>query len=47
LLASEATNTRNADPLFADGEYRVGPGSPAIDSASPDLTFSPIVTGSS
>jgi hypothetical protein len=41
LLASEATNTRNADPLFADGEYRVGPGSPAIDSASPDLTFSP------
>jgi hypothetical protein len=41
LLATAATNTRNADPLFADGEYRVGPGSPAVDTASPDLAFSP------
>ena len=40
-VSGSATNTLQADPKFVDGEYRVASGSPAINAARADFSFSP------
>jgi hypothetical protein len=40
-VSGPATNTLQADPRFADADYRVASGSPAIGAARSDDSFSP------
>jgi hypothetical protein len=40
-VSGSATNTLQADPKFVDDEYRVASGSPAINAARADSSFSP------
>jgi hypothetical protein len=40
-----ATNTLQANPQFADADYHLGLGSPAIDAARSDYSYSPDIDG--